>query len=276
MPFEDELTDALHSTATAFEPDLTRLVNSGLGDGRRRNRRRTLGVVGGVTALALVGVGGAAASGVLGAGRGPALAGPAARTATQAPTTKADTAVPLPTFTAQQMLSAFEGLLPPGTVTDARSTGFSESVKGAYHSVLGPTASLVLTDAEGSSTIAITVTRPAGSLDDPGLQGYVTCPSHTVRPDITCTRTHLADGSVLAVMQGLESPHSADKEKDWTAWLATKDGGLVELDETNSALEKGKPARPTPILTAARLRSVVSDPLWRQLAAKLPAPVPVG
>ena len=274
MPFEDELTDALHTTATAFEPDLTGLVNSGLGDGRRRNRRRTLGVVGGVAALALVGVGGAAASGVLGAGRGPALAGPAARTATQAPTAKAGSTVPLPAFTAQQMLSAFERLLPKGTVTDARSTGFSETVKGSYHYVLGPTASVVLTDGKGSSAVAITVTRPAGSLDDPGLQGYVTCPTHAVRPDITCTRTHLADGSVLAVMQGLESPHSADKEKDWTAWLATKDGGLVELDETNAALEKGKPARPVPILTAAQLRSVVSDPLWRQLAAKLPALVP--
>ena len=276
MPFEDDLTDALHSTATAFEPDLTTLVNSGLGEGRRRSRRRTLGVVGGVTALALVGVGGAAASGLLGAGQGPALAGPAAGTAIHAATTKAVPVLQAPKFTAQQMLSAFEARLPKGAVTEARSTGISVLQKGNRFYITGPTASVVLTDAKGSSAIAITVTRPAGSVDDPGLQGYVACPTHAARPDITCTRTRLADGSVLAVMQGLESPKSGSKEKDWTAWLATKDGGLIELDETNSTTEKGAPTRPVPILTKAQLTSIATDPLWRKLASELPALVPVN
>ena len=276
MPFEDELTDALHSTATAFEPDLTSLVNSGLGEGRRRSRRRTLGVVGGVTALALVGIGGAAASGVLGAGPGPALAGPAAQTATRAATAGATPPPYEPGFTAQQMLSSFEARLPGGTVTGARSTGFTQQQKAPKGwSVSGPTASLVLTDAKGSSTIGITVSRPAGSIHDPQLQDYVTCPTPAERPDITCTRTGLPDGSVLAITQGLENPHGPGQEKDWTAWLATKDGGLIELDETNAASEKGAPSRPVPILTPARLKSIVTYPLWSQLASKLPALVPV-
>jgi len=47
MPFEDELTDALSDTAHSFQPNLTSLVNAGVSDGRRRDRRRrVLGVVG--------------------------------------------------------------------------------------------------------------------------------------------------------------------------------------------------------------------------------------
>jgi hypothetical protein len=275
MPFEDELTEVLHSTATAFEPDLTSLVNSGLGEGRRRSRRRNLGVLGGVTALALVGIGGAAASGLLGTAQGPALAGPAAGPTTRVATADTASTTRLPKFTAQQMLHSFEALLPKGTITDAHSTGFTSETRDGQTFLSGPTASLVLTDAKGSSSIAITVSRPAASVADPGLQDYVTCPSHAARPDITCTRTKLPDGSVLAITQGLENPHGPSKEKDWTAWLATRDGGLIELDETNAASEKGTPSRPVPILTAAQLRSVVTAPLWGQLASKLPAPAPV-
>ena len=276
-PFEDELADALRGTAEGFRPDLTSLVGAGMRDGRRRSRRRALGVVGSVTALALVGVGGAAASGALGASRGPVLAGPAATTvsatATHAPTPEATPAVRVPKFTAAQMLSAFEARLPKdATVSQAQSSGFTVRKMGTQSFVTGPMASVVLTDSEGASAVAIYVTRPAAALHDPQLLDYVACPGHAARPDITCTRTHLADGSVLAVMQGLESPQSGSDEKDWTAWLATKDGGLIELDETNSAQEKGGVSRPEPILTKARLTSITSDPLWRQLAAKLPAP----
>jgi hypothetical protein len=275
MPFEDELTDALRSTADGFQPDLTSLVNAGVRDGRRRSRRRTLGVVGGVAALALVGIGGAAASGVLTGGQTTRSAAPVARTVTRppAPVAKPTVAAPvLPKFTAAQTLAAFEGMLPKGdTVTQAQSQGFTLTKSHGLAFISGPMASLVLADGIGGSAMFITVTRPAGKLDDPSLLDYVACPGHAVRPDITCTRTRLADGSVLAVMQGLESPHSST-EKDWTAWLATKDGGLIELDETNSAQEKGGVSRPEPILTKAQLASIASDPLWRTLAAKLPAP----
>lgn len=267
MPFEDELSSALRDTAGSFEPDLTSLVNSGVKDGRRRRTRRTLGIIGSVSALALVGVGGTLASGALSSAQRSASANVADHgraTTAVAPTPSAAA------FTGQQMLAKFESLLPKGTLTNARGTGITSREKGPFPILLGPTASVTFNDAQGQSAIGISVQRQGRSAAD--LSAYTSCPGSITRPDATCSVTHGADGSVLVLLQGLEYPSGPSKEKDWTATLVTRDGGIITLDETNSAQEKGAVARPEPVLSLAQLKSIVSDPFWRTLLAELPPP----
>lgn len=276
MPFEDELTDALHSTGRTFTPDLTTLVNAGVTDGRRRRRRRTLGVLGGVTALAVVGVGGTVASGALNASPAHRQPGPAAGgVPTHRPTATVSPSRSVPVFTAEQMLAAFTAALPKGHISGARSSGITATTKGPYTYVNGPDAAVVFNDGKGPSSISISVGRNALTINDQMVQQYLECPGHIVRPDITCTRTTLPNGNQLTITQGLENPNYGSKEKDWTAYLGTTAGGLIELDETNSAEEKGAVSRPEPALSVTQLKAVVTDPLWAKLAAELPGPVQV-
>ncbi|MFC1433438.1 hypothetical protein ACEZDB_22585 [Streptacidiphilus sp. N1-3] len=279
MPFEDELTDALRSTAGSFHTDPTKLVNAGITDGRRRRRRRTVGVVGSVTALALVGVGGTFASGVLDAGARPvgAAAGPATPThlpssLTRPGATTSGGAVPV--FSAQQMRTAFESMLPKGHFSAVQAEGITSRQKGDSTFVDGPSASLVLNDGKGPSAVSISIRRLATTVNDQMVQQYIACPSHTVRPDISCSRKTLPNGTVLTVMQGLENPNYGSKEKDWTAYLATANGSLITLDETNSAQEKGAVSRPEPVLSVKQLKAVVTNPFWVTITSELPAPPP--
>ncbi|MHA6760879.1 hypothetical protein [Streptacidiphilus sp. PAMC 29251] len=272
MPFEDELTDALRSTGDSFQTDPSRLVNAGIADGRRRRRRRTVGVIGSVTALALVGIGGTVASGVLQADARPV--GPAA-VPTQLPSSPGASAtkgVVVREFGPQELLTGFEAMLPKGHLSAVEAEGFDSLQNGsrAQRALL----SLVLNDGKGPSAISIIIQRLATTVNDQQVQQYLACPSHSARPDIQCTRKTLPNGTVLTVTQGLESPVGTSKEKDWTAYLATANGSLITLDETNSALEKGPVSRPEPVLSVKQLKAVVTDPFWTKVTSSLPAPPP--
>lgn len=122
-PFENRLGPALRCAGDTFEPaDSEALVDGGLTRGRRRVvRRRTAAVTGSVLALALVGVGGAYGSGVLGDSGGgksslvspkdpaPATAFPGGAEAGQG---------------GQELVSILSGLLAPGKLTPSSVTGF--------------------------------------------------------------------------------------------------------------------------------------------------------
>ncbi|MGW2119452.1 hypothetical protein ACWCPH_29545, partial [Streptomyces zhihengii] len=69
MPFEDEIGDALRRTGETMTPaDRLRLVEGGTARGRRKLAVRRATVAGSVLALAVVGVGGGHAAGLLGGG----------------------------------------------------------------------------------------------------------------------------------------------------------------------------------------------------------------
>ncbi|MEZ0094951.1 hypothetical protein [Streptacidiphilus sp. EB129] len=274
MPFEDELTDALHDTAHSYEPPLTALVNAGIADGRRRGRRRTLGIVGSVTALALVGIGGTFASGLLAPGH--ATVGAASGGASRSAASGRSATVPPPAQVAagpvvskEQMINTLKSLLPAGSVTKADGTG--SGGPGPFD-VAG--ASVVFNDGKGASQIDVMLSRLATPVDTNG-PGQ-SCPDPAYVPTMQCTRTVLADGSVLLIQQGYEYPDKRTGVKDWDAFLTATDGRQVSMSEWNAAQEKGSPvSRPDPVLSTDQMKALVTSSAWSTALASLHAPKPV-
>ena len=271
MPFEDELTDALNDTAHSFQPDLTALVNAGVSDGRRRNRRRrVLGVLGTVTALAVVAVGGTFASGALSsdqhtsksADREPIPS--ATRTAPSTVTVNASgTAKP---YTQKQLQEALKSLLPKGEVT-LPSSG-SSHFPGRVPSY----ATVVYDDGHGAAEIDVSLQWVAsGNTSAAGL----TCPDPAYNPHDVCSTTKLADGSRLTVDKGWEYADMKGGMKAWDAWVTTPEGAQVMISEYNSAEEKGAVTRTDPPLGVEQLTAVASSATWTPAVAALPKPKPV-
>ena len=266
MPFEDELTDALNDTAHSFRPDLTSLVNAGVSDGRRRNRRRrALGVLGTVTALAVVGVGGTFASGALSSDQGTGRSADHG-TATGKPAhVQVADAAPV---SAQEMVAKLESLLPHGTFSRATGTGTEE---GGGSKGGGAGAYLVYQDGHGAVQVSINVQHHYGSLAD--VSGQISCPSRIDSPYEVCTITHNADGSVLAVHRSHEYTNDPNSTKEWFAVLTRKDGSQVTFDELNSDQEKGAAAtRTDPPLAPSAMAALVGSDTWAPVIAALPAP----
>jgi hypothetical protein len=270
MPFEEDLSTALRGTADTFEPDLTSLVNSGVREGRRRRTRRTLGIVGSVTALALVGVGGTVATGALSGVRHP-LAANAANSGGSASHGSPKAGSPSgPPVSAAQMIAKLEALLPGGTFTGASGTGTIEG--GGKHGG-GASARLVYNDGQGAAQVSVTVSHPYADIADAKASGQLVCPSRIASPYEICTLTDRPDGSVLAVHQSHEYTDNAASTKEWFATLTFKDGTEVSFDQYNSGQEKQAPAtRTDPPLTPARMAALVADGSWAPVRAAIPAP----
>ncbi|MFC1404044.1 MULTISPECIES: hypothetical protein [Streptacidiphilus] len=266
MPFEDELTEALNDTAHSFQPDLTSLVNAGVGDGRRRNRRRrALGVLGTVTALAVVGVGGTFASGALSSDQGTGKsAGHSVATGKPAKVQVADAAP----VSAQEMVAKLESLLPHGTFSRATGTGTEE---GGGSKGGGAGAYLVFQDGHGAVQVSVNVEHHYASAAD--ASGQLSCPSKIDSPYDICSVKRNADGSVLVVHQSHEYTNDPGSTKEWFAVLTRRDGSQVTFDELNSDQEKGAAAtRTDPPLSPAAMAALVGSDTWAPVIAALPAP----
>ena len=261
MPFEDDLGTAFQDTAQSFQPDLVALVNGGVADGRRRRRRRTAGILGGVTALAVVAVvGGTVLPGALKENRadvGAASYGtPVTRHATG------------PVLSAGWMNGTLAGLLPAGSVFAPAGTGAPD------------TAAVVLDDGKGAALIDFSLSKVASGAATPG------CPAASVVPNQVCTVQVLPGGGRFVFEQGYEYPNRttttvggrtvAVDTKDWSGSLVLPDGGLLQLEEWNAPAEKGAAeTRKNPPLTAAQVQAVLTAKDWTPALAAIPTPAPV-
>ena len=270
MPFEDELTDALSDTAHSFQPNLTSLVNAGVSDGRRRDRRRrVLGVVGTVTALAVVGVGGTFASGALSSDQSTSRSADrrSAPTVTQTtpPSVSVNSAATAKPYSQKQLQDVLKSLLPKGKITLTGSG--SSNVPGGV-----PTyATVVYDDGHGASEIDVSFQWVAsGDSSAAGLK----CPDPAYNPHDVCSAAKLADGSRLLVDKGWEYPDMRGGMKDWDAWLTTPQGAQVMISEYNSAQEKGTTTRTNPPLSTDQLKAVAASAKWTPAVAALPKPKP--
>ncbi|MFF0744177.1 hypothetical protein ACFYVL_27640 [Streptomyces sp. NPDC004111] len=250
MPFEDELGAALRRTADSFSVDQQRLAGTGLTRGRRVRQRRRAALAGGVAVLSLVGVGGAWAGGLLDrdSGSGASVAGEKRHD----------------TYDEGWMTGTLKRLLPDAGRAGEFGGRGTEPVAGKHES---PFAVAVYDDGGGKATVGVYVSRPrAGSAE---FDRAVSCPDKSQASFDACRTERLADGSALMTLEGSHLNRSIrPKEfKEWHVVLRTPQGLVVDATARNSYLPKGvKPARATPSLTVAQLRTVATDQAWRQLA----------
>ncbi|WP_407837908.1 hypothetical protein ACE1OC_18390 [Streptomyces sp. DSM 116496] len=270
MPFEDELGEALRHTGDGFTSEGRDLVDAGERRGRRMVARRRAAIAGGsVLALALIGTAGAYANGMLwgtGGGRAnvassqePPALGPLVR---EGQTQRNNSRVGTGAVTAEQLTGVLKQLLPQGTLSavEARGTGHE----------LGPAVSAVFDDGEGKSMVGFGLHRidPKGEMAEDMLK----CPSKTTTKYDSCTSETLEDGSRLFLYKGYVYPDHRADVKSWRAIVVTPQGFMVDAHEENSEQEKGAPvSRPTPPLTLAQMKALVTSPLWHPALNDLPA-----
>ncbi|MGW1866636.1 hypothetical protein ACWCPS_13860 [Streptomyces mauvecolor] len=265
MPFEDRLGEAMRHTGGSFElGDRRDLVESSLIRGRRRlARRRTAAVTGSVLALAVVGLGGAYAAGLVGGeGGGSSVAAP------PKPTRQADGAM-----NGEQMVSLFKSLLPAGgTVTKEQGSGPGDpGTSGKPDASSAASVSGVFDDGNGPGLVALGVSRVDPAAEAGGQQ--VTCPAKALVDYDSCRTEQRPDGSRYMLLQGYENPNRGDLTKAWRAVLLTPKGILVDASEWNAPTEKGsRVSRETPPLTAGQLKALVVSPKWLSVADSLRAP----
>ncbi|WP_328888391.1 hypothetical protein [Streptomyces sp. NBC_00316] len=258
MPFEDQLGDSLRRTGDSFHlDDRPALIAGGLRRGRRTvRRRRTAAVTGSVVALALVGLGGAYADGLLGGGgaQEASVAAPAKPTPLAGKDQDGE-------FTADQMVTILKSLLPGGklTRTEGRGTGGH----------IPPLAYGVYDDGKGEGAISLVVDRIDPSMV-PELKKSQGCASGAQGGQDSCTTETLHDGSWLKIYKGYEYPDHRAETKDWTASLITPQGYRVDVSEWNAAAEKDAPiSRDEPPLSSARLKALVTAKEWKPVLAAL-------
>ncbi|WP_111489914.1 hypothetical protein [Peterkaempfera bronchialis] len=260
--FEDELGQALRRTGDAFQADSHALVSAGVARGRRIRRRRRAGIAGGVTALALVGVGGAVVPGLMSSGS-PASAPTAVASSVQAaastPSRPAGRSV-----SDKEMVRLLRGLLPKGKVSETSGRGVSSDQK----TPLGASAQAVFDDGQGAAQVAVLLNRQPTPVSDDD----VSCPDKAHNPYDQCTRTLLPGGLVLVVDKGYEYAAQPDGTKLWTATLTAEDGRQIAFSEWNAPAEKGVPAsRPAPPLTTAQMTRLVTSGVWDRVFKAFPS-----
>ncbi|MFD5432826.1 hypothetical protein ACFWJ4_11730 [Kitasatospora sp. NPDC127067] len=243
--FEQSFTEALGRAGGSYDAEATRLVDTGWSYGRRLRRRRRIGTVAGVAALALVGVG-AAGIGSLLPGPSPVPSGPASAGSASS---GAEVGPPVSGPEFQQMLTE---LLPPGTVQVGEARGTESDT---------PQLRLVLDDGNGPVQYLFWIMRRVGD---------TTCPP-TTTPDDTCTEADLPGGEHLRIYQAGTRSGEPAGSKTWSAKLSGTGYELMLQEWNRKPLDQGTPiTRTDPPLTPDGLAAVVKDPRWKKVVAAIP------
>lgn len=267
MPFEDELGEALRRTGDGFTSEGRDLVDAGERRGRRLVARRRAAMAGGsALALALIGTAGAYANGLLGSGGGGNGGGGVNVASSEPPAPPTRTPgmdrVGSGAVSADELTGVFKQLLPQGALSNIEARGTGDQP--------GPMVTGVFDDGDGKGRIGFGLSRvdPKGEMAD----DMVKCPSKATLKYDSCSSEKLADGSRLMLFKGYEYPDGRADTKCWRATVVTPQGFLVDAQEWNAAEEKGAPvSRPTPPLTLAQLKALVTSPLWHPALNDLPA-----
>ncbi|MEU3450311.1 hypothetical protein AB0H29_24250 [Streptomyces thermolilacinus] len=252
--FEDGLTVALRRAGDGFTADdKDGLVAGGLVRGRRRVLRRRAGAVtGSVLALAVVGVGGAYATGTFGGGveqASVAAAPPAVARNPSAPPVNQDA-----------LVATFRRTLPPGgRLTDVVARGTGDP--------LGPMVHGVYDDGQGKAAVGVGFFQAP-----PGDEGFSACPDKESVPYDACTAEDVPGGR-LVVFQGYEYPDRREETKSWRATLLAEDGLVLDLSSWNAPAQKGAPvSRTDPPFDPAELKRIVTHTAWAPVLEALRAP----
>ncbi|SDU55450.1 hypothetical protein [Jiangella alkaliphila] len=255
MTIEDELELALRAEALRLDPPVQILVDGGVARGRElRRRRRSRLAVGGAALVVAASVGGLVAAPLIGADDDPATTddAPVASGADAAPP-----AAEVAEIDADAVLDAVVALLPPGEVTEA-SAETLEPASAWYQ--------FRYDDGDGASWMmgSAVVAAPGWEIPE--------CP--VIVNGSSCEVQTLDDGTVLMLTAGPYYPQP-DREPDRLLWSATAvapSGLRVSLGEMNTPTEKdSEPTRDEPPLSLDQLAAVVTDGVWAELTAGVPA-----
>ena len=252
--FEDRLGLALRQAGDSFEADRSGLVAAGEVRGRRLLLRRRAAVVGGVAAVALVGVGGTLLVPWGGAADGQQSV--ADRRSTPTPPAENDGRV-----SGAKLVHTLKKLLPKGE--------FSEEQGRGTDAELLPYAQVVFDDGKGPGAVSVSLNRV-----EPGSEGarqWTQCPDRNLMSYDRCTSSRLSDNSTLMLFQGYEYPDRRVDTKRWTADLVTPQGHHISVSEWNAAAEKDAPvSRANPPLSTDQLKQVVIAKAWRSAIEAIP------
>ncbi|GGW18060.1 hypothetical protein GCM10018980_53740 [Streptomyces capoamus] len=264
---EDRLARALTSAAGTFPPPSADLVRRSVARGRRLRLLRAVRVAAATAVCAAVTAGGAlVATGAVGGRAGDGTtrqAGPAA----SGPSVGQSSAPRVSSVSGAEMVRTLKSLLPPGgTVSAASGTGSRTDGPDVR-----PTARLTYSTARGSSGITLDIARL-----DPGLpadqQGEGGCLPVEVRPYDTCRTEKLPGGALLSTTESFTYPNSDTGQKRWYVVLTTAAGAQLTVQEFGGGGEKESAGGADPVLSTARLASIVRSPAWDRAIAALPAP----
>ncbi|MEV8091566.1 hypothetical protein [Streptomyces nigra] len=249
--FETRLGHALRDVGDHFTTDRAALVDGGLARGRRQRLRRRTAVVGGVAGVALAGVGGTLLL--------PGGDAPAPRPGTSGQPSRQTLTAPV---TAHEMTESLEKLLPEGKVSGQEAQGGADRAPAPY-------ARLVFDDGKGAAAVVVGLDRV--EFGGQHARQTVDCPDRTLVRHDACVSTELPDGSLLKLFQGYVYGDGRAKTKLWSADLVTPAGHHVFVNELNAAAEKDSPVtRSEPPLSTARLKELVTAPVWRGYVDSLP------
>ncbi|MFF8831718.1 hypothetical protein [Streptomyces sp. NPDC015131] len=246
MPFEDEVSEAMHRTGEPFTTDHRALLAGGLRRGRARVLRRRAGTAA-LAVLALTG------SALLGAEYlGPRSAQEVAD----------DSGRPSPGVTrsgegdprrvdpdrnmdvsADQMVRILEGALPKGRMTGQRGTSNPGDPDGVAD------ASLVYDDGFGEALVRVSYRRV--DPDDPAARKQVVCPAKPAPPVTSCDDAPFPFG--VATFRSTEGRGLTQSR---TVGL-TPEGYLVELVTYNGLPEKGRVTRARPPFTEGQTSNLM-------------------
>nr|WSW68252.1 hypothetical protein OG461_19735 [Streptomyces sp. NBC_00995] len=253
--FEDGLGAAMKQAGKEFSAAGRPLLDGGVARGRRRTLlRRSAAVIGSMSALALIGLGGSLVTGGIGSSRDGGEVGAAS-----------------PVLTPEQQVSrTLAALLPEGRLSaqPGPEGGGTQDRKGPSPSG----ASVVYDDGHGKAALTVTLSRQAaGRLDEDGPS----CPDGNVNTFEACSAATLDDGSRLVLFKGWEYPDRREETKWWYADLLTPEGYRISVSEWNAPAEKGAPvSRAVPPLSLDRMKELVRAERWRPVLASLPEPEP--
>jgi hypothetical protein len=278
MPFEDDLGPALRRTGDAFHTDQQRLARAGLARGRRALYRRRATVTGGVAAIALVGMGGAWAGGLLSTGSGSGDGKGSGQVASGKTSVPSGNTTPKSgskhSFDEGWMTGTLKRLLPDGNKAADFGGHGTAPFGGRYED---PYAVATLDDGKGRATLGIYFRRVDPRSEE--ARKAVTCPDEAQATFDACKVENLPDGSTRMTLEGNHPKRwvTPKEFKEWHAVLVTPQGLVVDATARNTYLEKtGKPARSTPSLPADRLQALATDPVWRQLTNEIVGPLAEG
>ncbi|MFJ1793839.1 hypothetical protein [Kitasatospora griseola] len=254
--FEDRLCRVFHETGESFVPDTPRLAMGGATRGRRRQRRR-LALGAAVAVLAVSGLGAAVLPSALHTtGTGPATSPVPSPSVSDRPD-----AARIPQEA--HLASAVAERLPKG-LRIVRSDGSTQG------SAAFPTnrawAELVLDDGQGQSLLSVGIFNPR--------RGNIRPCDELPFAELECRQTPQPDGGMVSVAQytgkGANPPRFTSVE-----WV-TADGMTIAATSHNMARRGGAPDRPEPLLSAAVLSSLATDPGWRTIGSELLAVMPAS
>jgi hypothetical protein len=189
--FEDRLGIAMRQAGDSFETDRNGLVAAGAVRGRRLLLRRRAAVVGGVAAVALVGVGGTLLVPWGGAADGQQSVAAGRTTPTPSAPAQNDGKI-----SGDELVRTLKKLLPEGKFSKEQGRGTDAE--------LSPYAQVVVDDGKGPGAVSVSLNRIEPESEQ--AREWTECPDRTLVSYDRCTSSRLSDNSTLTLFQGYEYP----------------------------------------------------------------------